>query len=129
MTTPLTDEHGQPVGAFLDMRELRVHADVFRYTVADLAAKGHRRRILDDALAALEQLAASGHAESLVGTAVADNGHGPDAVVGEQPFLDLRQVMALTGKPERSARRLCQKIGTKVAGRWMVHRADLEREV
>ena len=59
-------------------------------------------------------------------------GTGPGSAVfpDEADMVGTVEAMQILGlKSERQARRVCSRIGTKVSGRWVVRRVDVEREI
>jgi hypothetical protein len=84
--------------------------------------------ILDD-LAARHRASEDGPAANAAARAVSAGGRDGAALGPGAEMLDSKQVGELFGITERQARRRCREIGTKVAGRWVVRRGDIEKKV
>jgi hypothetical protein len=73
-------------------------------------------------------LAATGHDPEGSTSALAADGHGLSLDHAGTDIVGVMETADLLNISERSARRVLERIGTKVAGRRVAHRADVERE-
>ena len=136
MASTITDEAGRPTHAVLDAEECAlVVPAIFNMITAVQRADPARRPPLpiERALTVLERVAAhhrpsaDGHAGDATTSTMSADGH--EAVTAEpiEQIMDTKQVAKEFGITERQARRRCEAVGTKVGGRWVVRRHDLER--
>lgn len=136
MASTITGEADRPTHAVLDAEECALVVPAIYHMITAVQRADPTRRPpppIESALAALERVAANyrpsadGHAGNA--TTCTMSADGREAVTGGPggQIMDTKQLAKEFGITTRQARRRCEQIGRKIAGRWVVHRSDLER--